>query len=105
MADQGNGIQAMAQRVEQAAALGQALQAADGDALAAPELLVGFIHTLVQDLGRLHVDDVLAGHRGAGADKEVVVDLGGNHLVQLAAQRQQGTVGRNHATGAVLQAP
>ncbi|MNS01743.1 hypothetical protein D3C72_330330 [compost metagenome] len=102
VADQRNRIQAMFQRIEQFATLGQALQAADGHALATAELLVGFIHASVDYPGFGHVDDPLERHRRAGADKEVIVDLSRHVLEQLATQGEQRAVGGNHAAGAIF---
>ncbi|MNZ91780.1 hypothetical protein D3C78_1107750 [compost metagenome] len=85
VADQGNRIQAVGQRIKQLPALGQALQTTHCDPLAATELLVGFVHTLVDYPGLGHVDNPLERDRRAGADKKIVVDLRRNVLEQLAA--------------------
>ena len=92
----------MLQRIEQLAALRQALQATDGDALTAAELLVRLIDAVVDHLRLGHIDDAFVRHRRAGADEEVVVDLRRHVLEQLAAQGEQGAVGGDHAAGAVL---
>src|SRR5690606_40151078 len=53
------------------------------------------------DLGK---HDPLTGDRRAGGQEEVIGDVAGNRLEQLAAQRLQPAVGRGHAAGAAFQA-